>query len=76
MQIIVNQPAIALHESERDLLGLIRRQRFDRRIDEDRLEFAEIFHLQRVTDGKIEIGDAVVGLQHRGQNSDRDRAFS
>ena len=36
-QIIVNQAPISLHQRERDLLGLIRSQRFDRRIDKDRL---------------------------------------
>ena len=67
-QIIVDQAPISLHQRERDLLGLIRSQRVDRRIDKDRLQFAEIFHLQRMADGKIEIGNAVIGLQHRGQN--------
>ena len=67
-EVIVNQAAIALHEGERDLLRLIRSERFDRRIDKDRLQFAEVFHLERMADGEIEIGDAVVGLQHRGQN--------
>ena len=67
-EIIVDQAPISLHESERELFGLIGRERFDRRVDKDRLQFAEIFDLQRMTDGKVEIGDAVVGLQHRGEN--------
>ncbi len=68
-EIIVNQAAVSLHQGERDLLRLIGSERVDRRIDEDRLQFAEIFHLQRMADGKIQVGDAVVGLQHRRQNS-------
>ncbi len=66
-EIVIDQPAIALHEGQRDLLGLIGRERFDRRVDEDRLQFAEVLDLQRVADGKIEIGDAVIGFQHRGR---------
>ena len=65
-EIIVNQPAISLHEREGDLFRLIRRQRFDWRVHEDRLQFAKIFHLHRVAHGKIQIRDAFVGFQHRG----------
>ena len=67
-EIIVDETPISLDQGERDLLRLIRRERVDRRVDEDRLQFAVILHLQRMADGKIEIGDAVVGLQHRGQD--------
>src|ERR1700731_3682504 len=65
---IVNQSAVALHDGERNLLGLIRRQRFDRRIDVDGFELAEVFHLGRMSDGKVKIRNAVVGFQHRGKN--------
>src|SRR5437867_382177 len=67
-QIIVNQTPIALHERECDLLGLIGRERLDRWIDIYRLELAEVLHLQRMTDGKIQVGDAIVSLEHRREN--------
>ena len=68
-EVIVNQAPISLHERDRDLLRLIRRQRFDRRIHIDRLQFAIIFHLHRMAHGKIQVRDAFVGFQHRGQDS-------
>src|SRR3979411_2117275 len=67
-EIIVNQTTIALHEGERDRLRFIGSQRFNRWIDIYRFEHAEILYLQRVTDRKIEVGDAIVGLQHRRED--------
>src|ERR1700736_4465466 len=63
-QVIVNQATIALHNRERDLLGLVWSKRFDRRINVNWFEFAEIFHLQGVTYGKIKVGNAVICFQH------------
>src|SRR6266705_1654793 len=63
-QIVVNQTAIPLHESEGDLFRLVGSECFNRRIDMDRFELAEIFDLKWMADRKIEIGDAVVGFQH------------
>src|SRR5204863_9498104 len=68
-QVIVNQSPISLHQSQSDLLRLIRRERFDWRIDIDWLQFAEVLDLHWMPHGKIQVRDAVIGLQHRGQDS-------
>ena len=65
-EVIIDQPPISLHQGERDLLGLIRCERYDRRLDVDRLQFAKILDLHRMAHRKIQVRDAVVGLQHRG----------
>src|SRR5262245_37621933 len=67
-QKIVNQAAIPLHQRKRDLFGLKWRQLLDRWINQDRLEHAKSFHLERVADGEIQIRNAVVSLEHCGQN--------
>src|SRR5262249_45595830 len=67
-KIIVNQAPVPLHQCESDLLRLIRSQALDRRIDEDWFEFSPIFNLKRVANGKVQVGDARVSLEHRGQN--------
>ena len=64
-QIIVNQTAISSQERERDLFRLIRCEGFDGRIDIDRFQFAEILDLKGGANRKIEVGDAVIGFQHR-----------
>src|SRR6266404_9359936 len=63
--IVVHQTAIPLHEGEGDLFRLIGTERFDRRIDRDWFELTEIFDLRRMANRKIEVGDAVIGFQHR-----------
>src|SRR6266404_3976719 len=64
-QIVVNQTAIPLHEGEGDVFRLVGSERFNRRIDRDRFQLTEIFDLRWVADRKIEVGDAVIGFQHR-----------
>lgn len=64
-EIIMHQTPIALHESERNLLRLKWREPLDRWIDNDGLKLAEIFHLERMTNRNVEIGDAIIRLQHR-----------
>src|SRR5438067_6913942 len=64
-QIIVNQTAIPLHEGEGDLFRLVGSECFNWQIGKYRFEFAEVFHLRWMADGKIKVGDAVIGFQHR-----------
>jgi len=59
---------VPAHEKKRDLLGLKRSQAIDRRIDINRLEFPEVFHLQGMPDRKIEVRDAIISLEHRGKD--------
>ena len=68
-KIVVDEPPIPLHQRERNLFRLERCQRIDRWVDKDRLQFAIILHLQWMADGKVQIRDAVIRLQHRGQDS-------
>ena len=67
-EIIVDQPPVPLHQRQRDLLGLVGRERLDRRIDIDRFELAVIFALKRVADRKVQVGDAVISLEHRRED--------
>ena len=67
-QVIINQTPIALHDGEGNLLGLIGSERFNRWIDINLFELTEIFDLQWMTHRKVEVGDAVVGFQHRRKN--------
>ena len=61
-QIIVNQSPIAAHQGQGDLLNLIGSKRFDRGIEKNGFEHAEVFDLKRVTDGEVEIGNAIIRL--------------
>src|SRR5438445_11994469 len=67
-QIVVNQTAIPLHEGEGDLLRLVGSECVNRRIDRDWFELSEIFDWKRVADGKVQSGEAALGLQHRRYN--------
>lgn len=52
-QIIVNQTAIALHQGQCDLLGLVGSQCLDRWLDINWFEFAVILNLERMTNRKV-----------------------
>src|SRR2546428_9432500 len=68
-EIVVDEAPISLHETKCNLLGLIRSEHFNWWIDIYRFQLPEIFHLQRMAHGKVEVGNAVVSLEHGRQDS-------
>src|ERR1041384_5550898 len=59
------QPAhVGANDVHRDLLGLVRRQRCDMRLDIRYLKFAISLDLKRPAYGEVEIGDPLMRFQH------------
>ena len=65
---VPDQPAAVAQDVEGDVFGLVGRQGVNGRIDRDRFELSERFHLERPADGKIQIGNAVVALEHGSED--------
>ena len=63
-QQVVDEAAIVAEEVERDVLGLVRRQRVNGRIDGNGFQLSERLHLKRTANGEIQIGNAIVALEH------------
>ena len=65
---VIDEAAVVAEEVERDVFGLVGRQRVDGRIDRDGLELAERLDLKRAADGEIQIGNAIVTLEHGSED--------
>ena len=65
---VAEQMALGADDVQGDLLRLERREMLDLRVDHGFLEHAVAFHLERPPDGKHQVGDPRVGIEHRAQD--------
>ena len=65
---MLDEAAVVAHDVEGDVLGLVGRERVDGRIDRDGFELTEGLHLKRAAHGEIQVGNAVVTLEHGSED--------
>ena len=63
-----DESAVVAEDVEGDVLGLVGGQRVDGRIDRDGFQLSEGLDLERPADGEIQIGNAVVTLEHGSED--------
>ncbi len=65
---MLDEAAVVAHDVEGDVFGLVGGQRVDGWIDRDGFKLTEGLHLEWTANGEIQVGNAVVALEHGSED--------